>query len=338
MLVLCGSYVGLMEKHVLGYEAPLYGRRTAQWHLQPLAFTDATQFLPRLEPVDQVRAYSILGGVPLYLRQFDDGVPLLDNVAQRILSLGALLYDEPRFLLLQELGEPARHFSVLEAIAGGRTRHNEIAQAAGIAPTSVPFYLDTLRGLGLIDREVPATETQPHKSRRGVYRLLDHFFRFWFRFVYPNRSLLERGEVRPVRQQVAEQLDQFVGPAFELVCREHVWRLHREGALGFLPRAVGSWWNEREQIDVVSIGDSEVLLGECKWATRPVGIDALDDLQRRARVFLVRHDARGAWRTVRYALFGRAGFTPALRERAARARERRQRGGDCDHERRSSCD
>ncbi len=312
MLVLCGSYVGMMERHVLAYRSPLYGRRTAQWHLQPFTFVEATGLLGGLNPADQLRAYGILGGVPAYLLQFETRRSLLDNVEQRILTTGTFLYDEPRFLLLQELGEPHRYFAVLEAIAAGKTRLNEIAQAAGLAVTSVPFYLTTLRELGLVARDVPATETQPHKSRRGVHRLLDNYFRFWFRFVYPNRSLLERSEAGQVRGRIAGELDLFLGQPFEEICREHVWRLSREERLAFTPRTVGSWWNEREQIDVVAIGDSDILLGECKWSSRPVGTNILDELFRRSEVIA----RSGSWIRIHYILFSRSGFTPALRARA----------------------
>ncbi len=313
MLVLCGSYVGMMERHALSYRSPLYGRRTAQWQLQPFAFADALRLLRAFDAVDRVRAYGIVGGVPAYLLQLDGRLSLLDNVERRMLSTGTFLYDEPRFLLLQELSDPNRYFSLLEAIAAGRTRQNEIAQAAGIAVTSVPFYLATLRELGLVTRDVPATEELPHKSKRGLYRLLDHYFRFWFRFVYPNRSLLERGEVAQVRRRVGQQLDLFMGAPFEEICREHVWAHYREGALGFTPRKVGSWWNDRDQIDVLALGDDDLLLGECKWSTRPVGTNVLDDLRRKAQAIV----ARGRWARVHYALFSRSGFTPALQARAA---------------------
>jgi len=312
MLILCGSYVGMMEQHVLAYRAPLYGRRTAQWHLQPLSFWDAMRFFPRFDATDQVRAYAALGGVPAYLLQFDDGMPLLRNIEQRILTPGTFLYDEPRFLLLQELRDPHRYFSVLEAIAQGRTRQNEIAQAAGIAPSSIAFYLTTLRELGLVERIVPATEKHPHKSKRGLYRLLDHYFRFWFRFVYANRSLLGRGELTQVRRQVEEQLDPFTGPAFEAVCREYIWRLHRKGELSFTPRVVGSWWDRQEEIDLVAVGDEDILVGECKWTTRSVGTNILDDLKRKAHPLI----RRGNWTHTHYALFSRSGFTSALEARA----------------------
>jgi AAA+ ATPase superfamily predicted ATPase len=146
MLVLCGSYVGMMEQQVLSSRSPLYGRRTAQWRLQPLAFADAALFFPRLSPADRVRAYAVLGGMPAYLLQLDDGKSLLDNVEGRILSTATFLYEEPRFLLLQEVGDPQRYFAILQAIAAGRTRLNEIAQGSGVAVQSVPFYLGTLRG------------------------------------------------------------------------------------------------------------------------------------------------------------------------------------------------
>ena len=137
-------------------------------------------------------------------------------------------------------------------------------------------------------------------------------FRFWFRFVYPNRSLLERGELVQVRRQVEEQLDQFTSAAFEAICREHVWRLYRTGELGFTPRTAGGWWDRQKEVDVVAVGDEGILVGECKWTARPVGTNILDDLRRNAHSLIQQRD----WSRVRYALFSRYGFTPALEAQA----------------------
>lgn len=322
MLVLCSSYVGLMQKQVLAYGAPLYGRRAAQWHLQPLTFPDARQFFPAYAPEDQVRAYAVLGGVPAYLRQFTDRLSVLDNIEQRILTIGTYLYEEPRLLLLQELTDPSRYFSILEAIANKRTRVHEIAQTVGLPDPSLPFYLGTLRELGLIERVVPVTAPHPERSKRGSYRIQDHFFRFWFSFIYPNRSLLGRGDTAPVRRQVAASLDDFASYAFEAVCHEHMWWLAQRGSLEFVPQAVGSWWasDAGEQIDVVALGEGAALLGECKWSNRPVGPGILEELLRKAEA-LRRDEHFRRWnvREVRYALFSRSGFTPELQRRAAAA-------------------
>jgi AAA+ ATPase superfamily predicted ATPase len=313
MLILCGSYVGMMEKAVLGYQAPLYGRRTGQYLLEPLGFHDARRFFADYDLADQVRAYAVLGGTPAYLNAASASQTLLDNIGQRVLARGTFLYDEARFLLQQELREPRNYFAILEAIAAGRTRLNEIKQVTGLE--GVTAYLSTLQGLHRVERVVPVTESQPHKSRRGLYRLRDHFFRFWFRFVHPNRSLLERGGAQAALEGlVAPQFDQFTGPVFEEVCHQFLWRLGLRGELPFVPLRVGGWWQANEEIDAVAVGQDAALLAECKWSRRPVGLDILRDLERKASLAAREMDGRA----ISFGLCARSGFTPQVEEEAAR--------------------
>jgi len=312
MLILCGSYVGLMERDVLAYRAPLYGRRTGQWLLTPLTFAQIGPFLPTYALADRLPAYAILGGTPAYLAQFDPRRSLADNILATILSPQGYLYDEARFLLLQEVRDPRSYFAVLEALAMGCTRPNEIAQKAGLGTGAAAMpALKTLIGLRLVERRVPATERQPHKSRQGLYHISDPYFRFWFRFVHPHRSALEEGRAPAVLDQfIRPQLDLFTGPIFEAICREHVWQMD----LPFTPQRVGGWWDRRTEIDVVAVNDTEqaLLVGECKWSTKPVGTNILDDLKGK----LPRLLPRGDWQQITYALFSRSGFTPALQARA----------------------
>lgn len=314
VLVLCGSYVSLMEREVLTYRAPLYGRRTGQHLLMPLEFPKAALFSPRYGSDDLITTYAVLGGTPAYLRQFNDRYPLVDNIRDRILTSQTYLYDEPRFLLLQEVREPRSYFAVLEAMARGNTRPNEIGQAAGLGGGSAVMpYIKMLMELRLIERRVPATQRHPHKSRKGIYRISDPFFRFWFRFVYPHRSALEEGRTTQVlEQQVVPRLDEFTADTFEEICRRHVWRLE----LPFIPERVGAWWSPKGEIDVVAVSDESrtVLVGECKWSTKPVGLNILEELQGKLQLL----QREGAWDRVYYALFSRAGFIEALQETAGR--------------------
>jgi len=313
MLILCGSYVGMMEEAVLGYNAPMYGRRTGQYLLEPLGFHDARGFFPGYDPADQVCAYAVLGGTPAYLRAVSASESLLSNVRDHVLTRGTFLYDEVRFSLQQELREPRNYFAVLEAIASGHTRLNEIKQATGL--DGLTAYLNTLQGLRLVERVVPVTEKQPHKSRRGLYRLRDHFFRFWFRFVHPNRTLLERGGGQlALDALVAPQLDAFVGPIFEEVCHQFLWRVGLAGGLPCLPLRIGGWWRANEEIDAVVLGQDAALLVECKWTARPIGLDILGDLERKAE--LIGPDL-GGWRRW-LGLCARGGFTTQVEQAAAR--------------------
>lgn len=310
-LILCGSHIGMMESEVLGYRAPLYGRRTGQYLLEPLAFADAQPFFSGLGPADRVRAYGAFGGTPAYLRLIQTGQPLAMVIVDKFLTRGAFLYDEVRLLLQQELREPRNYFAILEAIAGGRTRLNDIKQATGL--DGISSYLSTLIDLRLVERVVPVTETQPHKSRRGLYRLRDPFFRFWMRFIHPNHSTLEQGGAQLVFDtHVAPQLDTFTGPVFERVCEQHLWRAGLAGALPFRPQRIGGWWAAHQELDLVAIADGAALVGECKWSSRPVGMDILRHLEEVASSV---PDLAG--RSLYYALFARSGFTAEVVAEAA---------------------
>ena len=309
MLILYGSYIGMMEETVLGYQAPLYGRRTAQYLLEPLLFRDARLFYQSYALEDQVRTYAVFGGTPAYLQTIDAQIPLAQNVLDGILTRGSFLYDEVHFVLQQELREPKNYFAILQAIAAGRTKLNEIKQATGIAGPSV--YLDTLQQLQLVERIVPITETQPQKSRRGLYRLKDHYLRFWFRYVHPNRSQLERGAANLVLEsQVLPELDHFSSLAFEEICAQALWQKGLAGELPFVPERIGRWWSANEEIDLIAMNKDQAMLVECKWSSQPVGTNILADLEHKAK--LVQPELGD--RQINYALCARSGFTPQLRE------------------------
>lgn len=307
MLILNGSYIGMMEETVLGYKAPLYGRRTAQYLLEPLEFFDAQHFFSSYSPEDRLRAYAIYGGTPAYLQTIQPEQSLETNILEGILERGSVLYDEVRFVLQQELREPRNYFAVLQAIASGNTRQNEIKQATGLE--NLAPYLDTLQQLHLVERIVPVTESQPHKSRRGLYRLKDNFLRFWFRFVLPNRSQLERGAKEMVFETaIRPEMDHFAGTVFEQVCQQYFWRMGLKGGLPFMPEQIGGWWQANQEVDLVALGGTQVMLVECKWSNRPVGMDVLDTLE--ARASIVKKEINGQY--VLYGLCSRSGFTEQL--------------------------
>lgn len=316
-LVLCGSYIGMMETEVLGYRAPLYGRRTQSTLLLPLDLPSTALFFPGYSADEQFLAWAILGGMPYYLRTFNDQVDIFSNIREHILDAQrAELFSEPRLLLMEELREPRNYFSILRAIAQGNTRLNEIAQASGVGgATTAARYLDLLQQMRIVTRRVPATELQPQKSKRGMYQIDDHFLRFWFRYVHPNQGSLDLGLTDAILdQRIRPDLDNFVAIGFEEASRQLVARMARQGTLPFLPENIGAWWERDAEIDVLAISHTEKkgLVGECKWSTRPVGANVLDELKRKAGAIL----RSGEIEHLYYALFSRSGFTPALASQA----------------------
>jgi AAA+ ATPase superfamily predicted ATPase len=205
MLVLCGSQVSFMEREVLAERSPLFGRRTGQRRLEPLLPADTLPFFPRWSMHDRVLAYAILGGMPAYLRRFDDARPLLDNVMRECLRPEGYLFDEVQFLLRSELSNPATYNSILGAIARGSTKVGDIALDVGVDSTTANKYLTTLRELSLVEREVPLTDPDPLRSRRGTYRFADRFLEFHFAHVQPHAGLIQAGRGSRV-------LEQFIQP------------------------------------------------------------------------------------------------------------------------------
>jgi uncharacterized protein len=314
LLVLCGSYIGMMEAEVFGYKAPLYGRRTGSLLLQSLDLIDVSAFFKKYSPIQQLEAWAILGGMPYYLSLFQDREDLYSNIRRQILDPRGALHQEPRLLLMEELREPRNYFSILRAIAEGGTRLNEIAQGAGLgAPHATARYLDLLQQMRYVERLVPASESRPERSKKGVYRITDPFLRFWFRYVHPHSGSLTLGLADAVlEQRIRPTFDGFVAEAFEQAARDYLARLAKRGQLPFLPERIGGWWDRDAEIDVVAISDSEksVLLGECKWSSHPVGINILEELKQKAESF---SQATGISK-LSYALFSKSGFTPALRK------------------------
>lgn len=319
LFVICGSYIGMMETEVLGYQAPLYGRRTASTMLRPLDLPSSALFFPNYSPEEQFLAWAILGGMPYYLCMFTDLLPLLQNIREHILDpQTGSLFSEPHLLLMEELREPRNYFSILRAIAQGRTRLNEIAQASGVGSVNtVARYLDILQQMRLVTRRVPAAETQPEKSKKGLYQIDDHFLRFWFRYVHPNLGGLDLGLADAIlEQRIQPNLEQFVAYPFEEAAQAFIAQQARTGQLPFLPERIGGWWDREAEIDVLAISFAEqmALVGECKWSIHPVGTNVLEDLKHKAGI-LARESKLGSDH-IQYALFSRSGFTPALLEQA----------------------
>lgn len=307
-LILLGSSISMMETEVLGYKSPLFGRRTGQLLIEPLSFRDSKNFFPKKSNEEFMYAYSILGGTPAYLLQFDPSTDLWTNIRKKILLPDAYLFSEPEFILREELREPRNYFSILRAISMGKTRAGEIINETGFEKNVVGKYLSVLTDLRIIKRDVPVTEKSFEKSKKGIYMMDDNFFRFWFNFVFPNKSFIEEEEVNYViESKIKPGLDIFTSQTFEEVCRSFV----RKGLVkGLKFNKVGRWWSKDAEIDIVGINEDEnsILFGEVKWSTKKVGIDILADLKRKSKMVEWGKKSRKEY----YALFSRKGFTEAL--------------------------
>lgn len=317
MLILCGSLISMMKKHALSYESPLYGRRTAQMRIAPLPFTTvyANQ---KLSFTDAVEQYSITGGVPKYMEFFSDTQPLYDQIKENILSKNGFLYEEPNFLLTDEVQVPTNYFSIIKVIADGNHKLGTIAGILGLETSALTPYLKTLSELGFIEKQVPVTEKNAEKTRKGLYFISDNLLRFWFRYVYPYKGELELDNTQISLDELDKDFkEKFVAFAYEDICKEIFARLCSDKAIDFTPSKIGSYWlNDKSgntQIDVMAVDtvNKRLFAGECKYHNQPIDADVYFELVKKVDNS---SEIKSAFKgyTVIYGVFSKSGFTSRM--------------------------
>ena len=312
MIVLCGSAMSFIEKEILAEKNPLYGRATGILKMREMDFYDAIQFFPNYSAEDKIAAYAILGGIPHYLKQFDDTKTLEENVKKYILTRGSILYSEVEFLMRQELRETTTYNTIITAVALGNTKLNDIYTKTQIDKTKLSVYLKNLMDLGIVCREFSVSDKTKEQAnvQRGLYQLTDNFFRFWYAFVFSNLSELESGDVDGIWEYVIkEKLDYFVSHVYEDICRQYLRKKNRKNELPFHFTQIGRWWNKTDEIDIVAMNASKerLLIGECKYKNSPFPAGELSKLQEKAVALNAGTDK---W----VYLFSKSGFTQEVVE------------------------
>ncbi|MEZ5336024.1 MAG: ATP-binding protein [Methanolobus sp.] len=310
-LVVSGSSIGMMHQ-IFEYASPLYGRRTGQMLFDAFSFAALEDWFAEM-PIDmRVYIYTIYGGTPKYLEEAESTY-LEENIRKLLLRTG-VLYSEPEVLLKTELRDSNTYFNILKNIASGISRSSEIAGSSGIKSTSIDYYLNILiNDLDLVKKESPVCDKK--SSRKAIYRISDNYFRFWFRFMYPNISELEIGTYERVLEKTENELDTFTAPVFEDICRQFMIEMNRRGSLPFTFEKIGRQWGKFRgepgkntyEIDLVAINSAEkqVLFCECKWHKQKLGPDVIMELMNKARYV----NWYNREREEHFAVISKSGFT-----------------------------
>lgn len=312
LLLLCGSSMSYMEDNVLAYKAPLYGRRTAQMKLLPFDFEETCRYFSNFSDEDKALIYGIVGGTPQYLLQMDDSLSVEDNIKKTYLNPVSFLFEEPINLLKQEVREPAVYTAIITAIASGASRMSEISSKVGEDTNMCSAYIKNLINLGIVRKETPYGEKE---SRKSLYSIEDNMFRFWYRFVPDNNSVIARGAADIVYRRIKPYFSDYMGEVFEEICKQYLWKqlLLEKCPIEFV--SLGRWWGndpfEKSQAEIDIMGEQDkntAIFGECKWRNEKVDVGILETLIKRSRLF--------SYSDVHYYLFSKSGFSKSCIEKA----------------------
>jgi len=260
MLILCGSSIGMMETEVLDYKSPLYGRRTGEWKLKPLNFRFMREYFSNYDIEEVVKLWCILGGTPFYWHCFDKTLSVNENIKQRILTKGEILYNEPKILLREEFREPRIYMLILKYLSLDYNTLSEISSITGLDKGNLSKYLFTLEETGIIRSILPIG-----KRKRGIYVITEPLFNFWFRFVYPNNSDLEIDMVKEVFTRIKHEINSYYGRMFEFLVEDLLKKKVLDA--GSFTK-IGRWWHKDKEIDLVALNSDskEIAFFEVKWS------------------------------------------------------------------------
>ncbi|MCP5096939.1 MAG: ATP-binding protein [Chloroflexi bacterium] len=307
VLALSGSQMGLMQREILAYKAPLYGRANAQLKLPPLPFGVTNQFFPNYSVRDRVAIYGIWGGIPAYWERLNPDLTVMENLQNQLRPASAWMLDEPRTLLQDFINDPYNYVGVIRAIAHGAHTLSDISKRSGLSGGPASKYLSVLRDTGFVERRIPVME-RSSDSRRGRYFITDPYLRFFYRFLAAFQSKLALGKLDQTMQQIENGLPQFIAAnTWQELCREWVLLASAENRLPVAVEEVGSEWKRTYAFDVVGVSyDAHTLVvGNCHWQDEPEDIESIHEMVRRTSSII----PDGEEWSVYYVGFSAAGWT-----------------------------
>lgn len=312
LMIFSGSIIGMIKRTFEDMKAPLYGRIKTKIKLSPLSYKNARSMLGVLgypKEEDAVKFFSIFGGIPKYYVAIEDfeleGKPLMEVITYFFLRENAPFGYEVLDVLRQEFGKrKGTYYTILEAIATGHTKLNEIATYAGRSVTSITRYLnDLIEMYEMVERIVPVTENA-QKARRGIYSIKNPVIAFWFRYIHKNFTLFEGKNFDEIITFIKKDILSYEGRRFEGVASEFFIELNKNNKLQFKFVKIGRWWHKDKEIDLIALNDQtkEILFCECKWQDKVNAKKILAELKDKTKFVQWNNDTRKE----HYAIFAKS--------------------------------
>jgi hypothetical protein len=269
-LIVCGSIQSLMKRIFERENEPLYGRPTSKFTLLPFRLQVLKEILsdhnPDYKPEDLLCLYMITGGVAKYVELLMDAHCVTKaSMLNYVCRTDSYFLTEGRDLVNQEFSDEGNtYFSLLQLIAGGLTRRAEID---GAMNKDMGTFLQNLERNYLMINRIKPLMARPN-SKQSAYEVSDPFLRFWFRFICPYQSLVERKQLDLLRQHIERSYEPFSGKTLEQYFRT----LYMERGEY---TQVGNWWDRKgeNEIDMIALNEFDYTGVVAEIKRNPAKID-----------------------------------------------------------------
>ncbi len=312
MFIAIGSSMSMMYDIFMEKTAPLYGRMTLKIAFQPFRYVDFREMFKELDEKKKIEIYSVFGGTPHFLwfvKRYQER-DLIEIISKLVLSRTAPLREEPTNFITMELKKETNYNSILHAISNTNGSKGDLISKSGVLQKDIDYYLTNLiELLSIVTKFKPLFYNKGNKTR---YRFTDNFFNFWYKFIFPNLSLIELGNKELLKKKIGKEINTFIGFRFEEIIRELLILYNGKNIkkLNINFAEIGPWWGKNkeggtEEIEIIANNKTtkQIIVCEVKWTNQPVDIGVVKELDRKSKLI----NATG---TIHYLLVSKAGFTP----------------------------
>lgn len=271
LILLCSSSIGWVENNMVTKIGEAAYELSGLLKIRELGYETMKDFFSGFSMEQSIEAYAVLGGAPGLWQQFNDKLSIKENICRYILSRNSFLYEEGQRIVAQELREMGVYNTILASLALGRHKLNDLYLHTGFSRAKISVYLKNLMELELVEKVFSYDLDGKSNTQKGIYRISNHFVHFYFTYLYPNLSSLERmAPLEFYNCYIAPSFKYYVAEHFKKVCTQSIEKWNRRRKLPFEIEKTGEWVGKFGTIDVIAQnGDGRTIVGICNW-DRPV--------------------------------------------------------------------
>jgi len=282
-------------------------------NIDSVPFSEFKNYFAGLPIETIVSFYAVTGGVPKFFRLLDKDKDIFENIRNFLSNPTIVAYLDPRIMLNYDFHDPTTYFSIMQVLSMEEAKIGLLAKRLSLRTHNLTSFLDRLRELDLIDRILPGTDENPDKSRKGKYRVIEPFYRFWFRYVYSNQEFLMTNKIDVIINQIKEDYPNLMKRTMISILQEE---MRGKNEL-FDTYTVSNWWEKDRFIEILALGERDVLFGTVYWKDTPITPTELHSLIQESHFVAVPRRIRRD----NYLLFSKGGFTKELEKEAKKKTE-----------------
>lgn len=314
-LILCGSSMNFMKRQVLGYESPLFGRRTSQMMIESFTLFESLNFLKNTNLTRACELYGLVDGTPAYLERLAPEKTLRENLLEAFLKPSSYLFEENETLIKQELKQPELHNALLSIIGYKSLTPKEIVdkmERLNIDKTNCIKSIKNLEDIGIL-KKISAWQ----EPKKEIWKISDCYFSFWHTFIPKIYEAVKNRQAQDVVDLILNNYNNYMGSVFEKICVQWLKKESLAKHLSINPTAFGKWWGtdntlkKQAEIDIVADNiNGDMVFAECKWQNEPMDFNQVEKLKRRSELVKKPKNCAQA-----FYFFSKSGFTPSMIEK-----------------------